>query len=416
MIVAKKVYIPVRDRPVKVAFFSNGPNLPTGYAKVIREITNRVSKDIRFEVSIINENWFGDAKESWNGMDMYALPVQMTPNGPNRSSTAHAFHKVCERIQPDMVIFLEDSFTMHDFGFEGLMKTPYKRVFYIPLDGEWIPETGVKVIRTMDRLVSMAKFTQDCLKKEGFDSDMIWHGVDLELFHPVSSSAQKELKKKYGFKEDEFVIFNYGRNSNIRKNNPGMLWILAKYLSQAPPNTKAYLHILDPEFPGNNLIDYLTRHLSLEFPPEVLQRIVFSNFRTERPASDKDVAEMIQMSDLVITASTGEGFGLIMAEGMACAKPVISTDYTTPHELLIDTSLGVGERGWTVPIESKFVAGLSTAHAYVNKEAFVDTIHLARNNPDEMRKRGFNGRKFAEEHLNWDYIAEQWKELILKWA
>jgi glycosyltransferase involved in cell wall biosynthesis len=190
------------------------------------------------------------------------------------------------------------------------------------------------------------------------------------------------------------------------------MWILAKYLSTAPKNHKAFLHILDPQFEGNDLFDYRDRVLSLEFSKDVLDRIVFSNFRSDQPATDNDVAEMIQMSDLIVSASIGEGFGLIMAEAMACAKPIIHNEYTTPKELIADTSMGIGPRGWIVPTNNTFVASLNTEHAYSDRDTFVRMLHQVVTDRQEMFTRGQNGRLFAEKYLNWDYLAEEWKKIF----
>lgn len=419
MIKKKKVYFPALGRPIKVCFYSNGPAHPTGYAKVIRELTTRLSKDPRFDISIIDEGFFGNEVKSWKGIPVIPLQLPFRTNNqgkqePVREKSAEAFIEAVKQLQPDVVIFLEDSFTLRNFGFEMICKTPYRRLFYIPLDGDWIPDIGVNVVRSMDRLIAMSMFTQNSLAKEGFDSDMIWHGVDLELYSPISKEFQTVIREAYDFDKDDFILFNYGRNTNVRKNNQALLWIMAKYLSTAPKNHKFLFHTLDPDFEANNLKNYMERHLSYEFDKDVLDRIIFTNADKKNPPSDADIAHMIQLSDIVVTASTGEGFGLIMAEAMACGKPVVSTNYTTPWELLTDTSSGIGERGWLVETGAEVVASLNTEHAFVNKTKFVEILNKITKDTKELQKRGLNGRIFAEKYLNWDYLVEQWKEIILE--
>lgn len=408
----KKVFKPVNNRKIKVAMFTNGPELPTGYARVLRELAKRIVKDNNFEVIIFNETSFHREPYSFMGIPVYSLPIKIVNGQADRGSTAEAVVKLLEEHKPDVLWILEDSFTLHNLGFDKIIRLPTKRVFYIPLDGKFIPDIGVNPLRTMDKIVSMSKFTQDSLHEEGFESAMIWHGVELDLFTPVSPKYQAQLKQKYGFRPDDFVLFNYGRNTNIRKNNQGLMWILAKYLSTAPKNHKAFLHILDPQFEGNDLFDYRDRVLSLEFSKDVLDRIIFSNFRSDQPATDNDVAEMIQMSDLIVSASIGEGFGLIMAEAMACAKPIVHNEYTTPKELIADTSMGIGPRGWVVPTNNTFVASLNTEHAYSDRDAFVRMLNQVVTDRQEMFIRGQNGRLFAEKYLNWDYLAEEWKKIF----
>lgn len=410
--ITKKVYPRNEDEPISVVFFSNGPHFPTGYGKVIREITSRLSKDPDFNVSIIDELASHQGAREWNGIPVYGLQLPIKGGQKDRSETAKATSEALKEIRPDILVFLEDSFTLHNLGFDGMVKTPFKKVFYIPLDGGWIPETGINAIRVMDGLVAMSKFTANNLKREGFDSEVIWHGVDTEKFRPVSNDEQARVKQQLGFKPDDVLIYNYGRNSNIRKNNQGLLWSMAKYLSEAPDNHYFLMHTLKPDYPGNNLIDYIDRHLTLEFGEDVTSRIMFSPFRQENPATDDQMAAMIMASDLVVTASTGEGFGLIMAEAMACAKPIVSNEYTTPVELLDEEVDGIGKRGYLVPTETKFVAGLNTEHGYTDKEEFAKTIKHVFDNFDEAKERGLNGRFFAEKYLNWDYLVDDWKEYL----
>lgn len=409
----KKVYQIKPKEKKKIAFFSNGPNLPTGYAKVIRELTTRLNKRPEYEIVIISENMFNHPPSEWNGMPVYGVNVPLDQNGnPVRSQIAQGFANLIPEIKPDIVVFLEDSFTLRNFGFENIISMPPTSVFYMPLDGRWIPNIGINVTRTMDYIVAMSKFTQDCLKEEGFDAEMIWHGVDLDLFSPVNEDEQKQLKKKFGFDEDDFIIFNYGRNSNIRKNNHGLLYTMAKYLENAPKNHKFYFHTLEAGHTESDLYDYVERHLSLEFSDDVIDRIFFSGFTHKNPPPDNAVADMIKMSDLVATVSIGEGFGLIMAEAMACKKPVISNDYSTPHELLIEPYDDIGPRGVTVPPAAKFVAALNTEHAYADYDKFVTELHQLTENSEKMKQLGENGRRFAEKYLDWDVLANEWHEFF----
>lgn len=405
--ITKKVILPKeRTIPIKVAIMSNGPELPTGYAKVIREIGTRLNADTRFEVVYFNEN-YGGPPSQWNGIPVVGVWNQ------DMNKIADMVVQAIQMTKPDILFVLEDSFTLKNFGFERLMRLPCKRVFYIPLDGGWTPTTGINILRSMDSIVSMAKFTQDELQKDGFDSEMIWHGVDLDLFHPVSLTEQQSLKKAFGFDENDFILFNYGRNS-LRKNNQTMIETACKYLSTAPSNHKVWLHIMEKEDEHLNLVEYLNRHMAKEYDDSVLSRIIFTDYSHKNPASDQEVAGMIKASDIIFSLTSGEGFGLIMAEGMACGKPVVHPNYTTPFELLIDTSVGIGLRGWVVDPTVLNTSSFNTTHAFTSSYDFAKVLHVATSDPNQMRIRGMNGRIFAERYLNWDYLVESWKELFIK--
>jgi glycosyltransferase involved in cell wall biosynthesis len=118
---------------------------------------------------------------------------------------------------------------------------------------------------------------------------------------------------------------------------------------------------------------------------------------------------MLMCSDLVLSASTGEGSGLIMPESMACGKPIIHTAYSTAHEWLIDTRKGIGERGIVVPLIDKVVSSFNVEHGHVDTNKFIELALEYMDDPNLRKEHGINGRLFVERFANWDYLVESWK-------
>jgi glycosyltransferase involved in cell wall biosynthesis len=48
-----------------------------------------------------------------------------------------------------------------------------------------------------------------------------------------------------------------------------------------------------------------------------------------------ELAELDNLADLRVSATQGEGFGVLTIEAMACGTPTLITDYTTSRELLL---------------------------------------------------------------------------------
>jgi len=131
--------------------------------------------------------------------------------------------------------------------------------------------------------------------------------------------------------------------------------------------------------------------------------------------SDQEVAETIQMSDLVVSASLGEGFGLLMAEAMAAGKCVVHPQYSTPIELLDDESLGVGKRGIVVPSKVDVISSYNVQHGFVDAKDLACAIEEAYSDKDKCDEMGRNGRIFAERYLDWDdLVFNQWIPTIKK--
>ncbi|MBM4042177.1 MAG: glycosyltransferase [Planctomycetes bacterium] len=58
-----------------------------------------------------------------------------------------------------------------------------------------------------------------------------------------------------------------------------------------------------------------------------------------------ELAELDNLADLRVSATAGEGFGVITAEAMACGTPSLITDYATSPELL----LGIADSRSQIP-------------------------------------------------------------------
>lgn len=98
---------------------------------------------------------------------------------------------------------------------------------------------------------------------------------------------------------------------------------------------------------------------------------------------DRDA--LLESADLLVLPSYSENFGLVVAEALAAAVPVIATT-STPWQCLEDEACG-----WLVPRGAKGLAfGLAAACA---------------SDDDTLRTMGFRGWHMARSRFNWDRIG-----------
>mgnify|MGYP001560941360 CR=1 FL=1 len=143
-------------RQILVMWLSNDMGMFTGFAKVTNKVCNGLAKDPNFKVFHISENYNGPPHMKGN--------VQVGGVAPDKIAESCVMH--LNTIKPDFFVALEDTFTLDNYqiwkiNFEGVKFIPY-----VPLDGRWIPTGGERVLRKASKIVSMAKFTQDCLTEE----------------------------------------------------------------------------------------------------------------------------------------------------------------------------------------------------------------------------------------------------------
>jgi glycosyltransferase involved in cell wall biosynthesis len=112
-------------------------------------------------------------------------------------------------------------------------------------------------------------------------------------------------------------------------------------------------------------------------------------FKFIGPVADDRKWDLYQAADAFILPSFSENFGLVVAEALACATPVITTT-GTPWKDLLDHHCG----WWVDPTVEDLVVCL--------KQVF----QLP---PQEFIRMGKNGRKLIEQKYSWTAVA---KELI----
>lgn len=106
-----------------------------------------------------------------------------------------------------------------------------------------------------------------------------------------------------------------------------------------------------------------------------------------------DIPELMQKADIFVLSSAYEGFGLVVAEAMACEKVVVATDCGGVKEVL-------GGKGFLVPPRSP--------------ESLAHSLSKALNMNDAAKgAMGQEARKHVEKVFGLDVIASQWLSLYL---
>jgi glycosyltransferase involved in cell wall biosynthesis len=104
--------------------------------------------------------------------------------------------------------------------------------------------------------------------------------------------------------------------------------------------------------------------------------------------STPDLVRHYNEAKLLVTSSVHEGFGLPLAEAMACGTPVIGTQIGAYREIVEH-----GESGWLVPP--------------ADPRALAEAIRMMWNDPSLRQRLAEGGRKRIMEKFNWRTAAEQ---------
>ncbi|WP_339287826.1 glycosyltransferase family 4 protein [Paenibacillus sp. FSL E2-0201] len=148
-------------------------------------------------------------------------------------------------------------------------------------------------------------------------------GLDLEKFCIASVDEKKELRFKYGFTEDEFLLI-YVAELSPRKNQLFLIKSIVE-LKKKIPNIKLLL-VGDGEL--GSLYEKEIKRLKLE------HHISLLGYR-------KDIRNLMVLSDIGVSASKQEGMPVNVMEAMALGLPLVVSDCRGNRDLIENNRNGI---------------------------------------------------------------------------
>lgn len=182
-------------------------------------------------------------------------------------------------------------------------------------------------------------------------------GANLARFRPVNATEKAKLRKKFGYRDDDFVLI-YVAELNKNKDQKFVIEN-AKKLAEMIPRLKI---LLVGEGVWREKLEQIVEKLGLG------ETVEFLGYR-------KDLDELYPMADIVISASRREGLGLGVIEGMASGLPAVVRDNRGHREIITSDEVG---------------------RMFRNGEEFQAEIMELYQNPEERAKIGRAAAKNAE--------------------
>jgi glycosyltransferase involved in cell wall biosynthesis len=143
--------------------------------------------------------------------------------------------------------------------------------------------------------------------------------IPLGIRRPPEGSASRQA---YGFSQDEVLLVTVGRL--VARKATGQLIAMMDTLR----NEKAQLLIL-----GSGPQEQILKK-------EVADRQLNNQVRFMGFVEEEEKFQLLRLSDLYVSTSQHEGFGLVFLEAMACGLPVICYDYGGQTDFLEDGTTG----------------------------------------------------------------------------
>ncbi|OKL36550.1 glycosyltransferase family 4 protein [Domibacillus mangrovi] len=161
-------------------------------------------------------------------------------------------------------------------------------------------------------------------------------GVNTEQFKPIKENKKVEIKKSFGYKPNDFLLF-YAAEFNKNKNQEFLIQVLA-LLKDDMPHAKLLLA-------GEGPMLEKCREQAVRLG--VSQMVDFLGYR-------QDIQQIVPMCDMAVASSFREGLPVNIMEAMACGLPVVAIDNRGHKELVQNNKNGwIIERNNTVDFSNK---------------------------------------------------------------
>lgn len=392
---------------IKVLAYCDAPTCATGFGTVSRNIFEALYRTGRYDIDILGINFWGDP---------HNFPHRIWPTGTNQQKDPYGRQKVVNMIPQmdfDLLFFLQDTFIL-DFlptlmpHVKTQRQKSFKSIVYYPIDS-MLKSKWAQNIDVIDTLVAYCEFGKQETLKALPDRDVrvINHGINTEDYFPLSDNEKKAFRSQYfGPQADKFIITNLNRNQQ-RKDIPRTL-IAFKKFRETVPDSLLYLHMAMKD-QGWDLPEICK---SMGF--DISQDVIFpQNFGPNQGYPKEIVNALYNVSDVVLSTTTGEGFGLSWIESMATKTPIIMPNNTAMSEFITEdrgylVKSGSNDSLYTIlPHDNEVLRPLVDVDDLVNK-----LVHVY-NNREEAAQKAENAYKWVVEEMDWQKgIAKQWVELF----
>lgn len=352
---------------MKVLICSYSPATFSSYGTIVADLWTRLAKTGEFDV--IQHAWF-------HGPIASPVPWKLVlTNGEDGDKFgAQSFDQVVSSVKPDVVWVLGDIY-MFRYMLSAKRRLGFRLVVWTLTEGEPVDEDNIPFLKGADEVVAITKWAASKWQaRAGKQFRTIWHGVDTQVFSPVTEEQKTALRDKHSagrIAKDDYLITFVGRNQ--ARKRPWIPYIILHYLKTGAWGWDANrVPILARWDPDRRTHAQEQRIQTLASPiaeaklwmhsHDEKREWSFERFEREwglsgdvwyteglgplTGLSKEMLADIYRASDVISMVSGSEGFGVPIIEAASCGVPSVYTDYSGCGEI------GEECKGYPVPYDS----------------------------------------------------------------
>ena len=409
----------IKDGPIstkiKLTYYGDSPTASTGFGTVARNILLPLHNSGEYDIKVLGINYWGDPHQFPFPIWPMAVGLGADMRDPFGRQKAQNL-LMSKSMEYDILFMLQDTFIMNSFLPQFVPKLRnsgrrFRSVYYFPIDG--IPKpTWMSSVDVVDVPVTYTNFGfKECVKILPTLKDklrIISHGVNTTEFFPIEQDKVLEFRERFfKHKSKSFIMLNVNRNQQ-RKDIPRSLMVL-KEIRKKIDDCILYLHcaIVDQ---GWNM-----EQVSYAFGFDLKDGDVImpSSFNPAVGFPIQTLNFIYNASDLVISTTVGEGWGLSATEAMATNRCCVFPDNTSLNEIFADGRGKLVKCGDTpshfnvIPNDNEIIRPV------VNVEDMAEKIIYLYEHPEERAAIAKKGYDYTINNLTWsNHITPQWDRLF----
>lgn len=228
--------------------------------------------------------------------------------------------RLAKIIKPDLIHINHLTLSIYAGSAAKLLKIPVVATAHGPWDSYYFYQDLISNL-FVDKILANTQTTANNLTKRKITKrqkiEIIPFGIDTDKFKPLSEKQKLTARKRLGFTPNDFIVTIVGRLDPAKDH---LTFLKAAQIIQKKLKNSRFFIVGSKlgDFSKDNG-DYFRKLKSfLTKNPTLARKVVFGGFIEDMPA-------VYNSSDVLVSTSPSESFGLAQAEAASSGLPIIAT-------------------------------------------------------------------------------------------
>lgn len=325
---------------MRILCLGDSPHINTGFG-VVNRVTVETLKGLGHQLIILGGQDFDRTQSEYGTF----IPARRNSQEGDIMGWAQVA-TVIQNMKPDAISIVGDPAMVTMWNLHPELQS-LPTVAYMPVEGAPLNMRWTKQWEKSPNLqiITCSNYGAKVLSEAGFGGYMAYHGVSPE-FRPYSPEEREAKRHVMGW-DDKFIVLCVAQNVG-RKNWPRLFEALA-LMRKKNPDVYLYAHTVpfNAFWLGGHDLPQLVEQIG------VADRVIFNDqllgHNDSVPLSGGErpgLVDFYNMADCFVLPSKVEGFGLPLAEAMACGLPVATTNYAAQAEVVGDAGILLPVHDW----------------------------------------------------------------------